>query len=90
MPYTDFHRPHYDSNPPTVFVDSDGSQVYESPHQGLLSQIISRNDLAALKSYNDCPHTYVFWKNYEFDESNPLHIAIYNDNFDILRELVQI
>ncbi|KAK4870498.1 hypothetical protein LT330_004846 [Penicillium expansum] len=90
MPYTDFHRPHHDSNPSPVFVDSDGSQVYESPYQGLLSQIISRNDLAALKSYNDCPYTYVFWKNYEFDESNPFHIAIYNDNFDILRELVRI
>ncbi|KAJ5663806.1 hypothetical protein N7507_004537 [Penicillium longicatenatum] len=32
----------------------------------------------------------MFWRTYEFDESNPFHIAIHSDNFDILRELVRI
>ena len=90
MAYTGFHRPHHHWNPSPVFLDSDGSPVYESPQQGLLSQIISGNDLVALKSYNDCPNTDVFWKTYEFDDSNPFHIAIHSDNFDILCELVRI
>ncbi|KAJ5633467.1 hypothetical protein N7490_009806 [Penicillium lividum] len=80
MAYTGFGGPHNNSNPPPVFLESDGSPVYEGPQQGLLSQIIFRNDLEALKSYNDCPHTHVFWKAYEFDESNPLHIATHSDN----------
>ncbi|OQD60589.1 hypothetical protein PENPOL_c022G03881 [Penicillium polonicum] len=90
MAYTSFHRPHHHWNPSPVFLDSDGSPVYELPQQGLLSQIISGNDLVALKSYNDCPNTDVFWKTYEFDDSNPFHIAIHSDNFDILCELVRI
>lgn len=90
MAYTDFHRPHHGSNPSPVFLDSDESPVYECPHQGLLCRIISRNDVPALNLYNECPHTHVFWKTYEFDDSNPFHIAIRNDNFDILRELVRI
>ncbi|KUM55742.1 hypothetical protein ACN42_g11496 [Penicillium freii] len=32
----------------------------------------------------------MFWKTYEFDDSNPFHVAIHSDNFDILREFVRI
>ncbi|KAJ5718923.1 uncharacterized protein N7483_010005 [Penicillium malachiteum] len=90
MAYAHFHRPHYRSNPLPVFHDLDGSPIYEYSDQGLLCTIIRRNELTALNSYNECAHTRVFCKAYEFDDSNPFHIAIQSDSFDVLRELFRI
>lgn len=90
MAYAHFHHPYYVSNPLPVFHDLDGSAVYECPDQGLLCTIIKRNDMAALNLYNECAHTRVFWKAYEFNDSNPFHIAIQSGSFDVLRELFRI
>ena len=90
MAYARFYQPHYDADPSPAFQDSDGSPVYEYYDQGLLCAIILRNDVVALNLYNDCPHTRVLWKAYEFDSSNPFHIAVRGDSFDVVRELIRI
>ncbi|KUL86304.1 hypothetical protein ZTR_08592 [Talaromyces verruculosus] len=73
-----------------AFYDTDGSPVYEAPYQALLGHIVGRNDVTALRLYQNSPHTNVFWEAYELPSWHPFFVAARNNSFDALRELLEI
>ncbi|KAJ6037355.1 hypothetical protein N7540_001634 [Penicillium herquei] len=63
--------------------------LYENPDQDLLCTIIKRNEPVTLTRTMSAP-TPESSEAYEFNDSNPFHIAIQSGSFDILREIFWI
>ncbi|KAJ5722976.1 ankyrin [Penicillium malachiteum] len=55
-----------------------------------MSNIVSRNDVAALRLYHLSSQTRVFWEGYEIRSWHPLFVAQEHDSFDALRVLLEI
>jgi ankyrin repeat protein len=95
MAYPLFHQIHLELEDggheiKPAFYDTDGSPVYEDPYGGLLSHIVAQNDVAALRLYQDSPHTKVFWEAYEVPSWHPFFVAAKSSSLDALRELLEI
>ncbi|CRL25187.1 Ankyrin repeat-containing domain [Penicillium camemberti] len=91
MAYRDFHQCHPDlEDGPPIFLDTDGSPVYEMPYRILLQTIIEYNDITALHSYNNSPHSRVFLQSNEGTCDDPFSLAFDFRNSDALRALIEI
>ncbi|KAJ5797462.1 ankyrin [Penicillium pulvis] len=93
MAYHPFHQPHSDfegQDVEPIFNDTDGSPVYDDPYGALMGYIASRNDVAALKLYQDHPKTKIFWEGYDNPSWHPLLVAEESGSFDALRLMLEI
>ncbi|KAJ5538736.1 ankyrin [Penicillium frequentans] len=93
MAYHPFHQPHSDfegQDVEPIFYDTDGSPVYDDPYGALMGYIASKNDVAALKLYQDHPKTKIFWEAYDNPFWHPLLVAEESGSFDALRLMLEI
>lgn len=74
----------------SVFHDADNSPLYEDSQQGLLSQIVAGNDIAALRLYHASPHTRVLCETYDNPRWHPFLVAEAHGSCDALRVLGEI
>ncbi|KAJ5549448.1 ankyrin [Penicillium frequentans] len=93
MAYHPFHQPHSDfegQDVEPIFYDTDGSPVYDDPYGALMGYIASKNDVSALKLYQDHPKTKIFWEAYDNPFWHPLLVAEESGSFDALRLMLEI
>lgn len=95
MAYSFFHQihqelKHSDHEIEPAFYDTDGSPVFEDGYGGLLSHIVGRNDVAALRLYQGSSYKKVFWEAYELPSWHPFFVAARYNGLDALRELLEI